>query len=172
MDNVNFWELRLRSSITSKRYSPFRKGPQKLMWTVCHGSGSDEDICRWYGRVSGLFAWQAKQLIRKLSTSWSILGNQIIIISWSSSLVLAMPWCPSWAGDIVYWCGAPRMMMRVPHRMRSSVSFTVSSSRALQKNFNSATFTCTMLESSLIMAHLLYISSMSFWSVVSALVAC
>ena len=77
------------ASMTTRRYSPVGKGPQKSMWTM-HGVG---DICSGSGFVLGLLGWQARQPFSSVSTSWSIPGNHIF--SPSNCFVLTRPWCPS-----------------------------------------------------------------------------
>ena len=61
--------------MTTIKYSPEGKGPQKSMWTVCQGSGGKGVIWRGSGWLLGPLAWHAMQFLIILWTVSSIAGN-------------------------------------------------------------------------------------------------
>lgn len=140
------------------------------MWTVCHGAGGNGDICSRSGLVLGPFTWQ---LFSNFSTSWSILGNQIF--SLSSCLVFYVPWCPSWAKAKACWHNWFGMTMRVPSRTRSSERDHWFHWQSVHHGFDwivSIQQHSPLLCQSFPLSLPNYFIRISFWSVLSSLVAC
>ena len=120
--------------------------------------------------------WGSAQLVCKQCIAWNVHHRDMYAASqlptwsqelpaWSGSTVAQQEWLTCWhtqqfIGHLVQeciereWLTIPRsalgMTIRVPRKMNSSVSLTVSSSRPLLKSFNSETSTSGMLESTFI----------------------
>ena len=125
------------ASITTSKYSPEGRGPQKSMWTVCQGSGGKGDIWRRSGRLLGSFSWHAMHLSIIFLTTSSIPGKQIF--SQHSCLVFTKPWWPSWscAIEISLSRSAAGTIMQLSRRMMYVELLTVSSCWTCLNRFSS-----------------------------------
>ena len=79
MNDVYFWKWGMR--INNGRYSLVGKGPQMLMWMVCHGVGGNRDICS--GSV-----WCSDHFIDRLGSC--LADSQLPGRSWGTRSFLAV----------------------------------------------------------------------------------